>query len=268
MRVIDGMHRLRAAKLKGERTIAVKFFDGTEDAAFVLAVQANITHGMPLSLKERRAAALRILSRQPHMSDRSIADATGLSAKTVNALRSSTADLPQSNARVGKDGRQRPVSPEEGRRRTADVIAANPDAPLREVARRAGVSLGTAHAVRKRIRCGENPVQRQHGARAARGGGVEEVVLLLPERQRHEAAGALARLRSLQQDPSLRFSAAGREVLRWLQVHAAATERWLDLIAAVPPHLVPIVADMALQCSDTLKEFANDLQLHHAQNQA
>src|SRR5262245_51146343 len=35
MRVIDGMHRLRAAVLRGQKTIAVKFFEGDEKDAFV-----------------------------------------------------------------------------------------------------------------------------------------------------------------------------------------------------------------------------------------
>jgi hypothetical protein len=60
MCVIDGMHRLRAAELRGDKTIAVRFFDGDDDAAFVLAVQANIAHGLPLSFADREAAAVRI----------------------------------------------------------------------------------------------------------------------------------------------------------------------------------------------------------------
>src|SRR5436190_22914423 len=56
MRVIDGMHRLRAAQLRGEETVEVQFFDGGEDLVFVAAVQANISHGLPLSLADRQAA--------------------------------------------------------------------------------------------------------------------------------------------------------------------------------------------------------------------
>src|SRR5262249_43856292 len=62
MRVIDGMHRLRAAQLRGERTIEVQFFDGSDDLVFVAAVQANISHGLPLSRADRQAAAVRILT--------------------------------------------------------------------------------------------------------------------------------------------------------------------------------------------------------------
>src|SRR5690349_6262411 len=45
MRVIDGMHRLRAAELRGQQEIEVRFFDGDEASSFVLAVRANIAHG-------------------------------------------------------------------------------------------------------------------------------------------------------------------------------------------------------------------------------
>ncbi|MCZ9343092.1 ParB/RepB/Spo0J family partition protein, partial [Streptomyces sp. TRM76130] len=38
MRVIDGIHRLRAAQLRGDDKIAVAYFDGSESDAFVLAV--------------------------------------------------------------------------------------------------------------------------------------------------------------------------------------------------------------------------------------
>jgi hypothetical protein len=62
MRVIDGMHRLHAAARKGQREIAVRFFDGSEAEAFVLAVELNISHGLPLSLADRKAAAGRILA--------------------------------------------------------------------------------------------------------------------------------------------------------------------------------------------------------------
>ncbi|MEE3922534.1 ParB/RepB/Spo0J family partition protein [Micromonospora sp. BRA006-A] len=78
MRVIDGMHRLRAAVLRGETQIAARLFDGTVEAAFVLAVQANVTHGLPLSLADREAAAQRILRSHPHWSDRAVATAAGL----------------------------------------------------------------------------------------------------------------------------------------------------------------------------------------------
>src|SRR5579862_186687 len=41
MRVIDGMHRLRAAASRGHDHVQVRYFDGDETAAFMLAVEGN-----------------------------------------------------------------------------------------------------------------------------------------------------------------------------------------------------------------------------------
>lgn len=263
MRVIDGMHRLGAAILNGRQTIDVCFFEGSEEAAFLVAVRANTAHGMPLSLQDRRVAALRILESRPGMSDRAIAEVTGLSAKTVAGLRRcSTADSPQLNARIGKDGRRRPLNAEEGRLRAARVIAANPDASLRKIAQDAAVSVGTAHAVRQRIRRGEDPMaprttERIGGAAPAT---AAEATAEARRRRAGQEADVLLRLRSLQRDPSLRLSEAGRHLLRWIHGHMIAQDMRADLVDAVPTHLAPIVADMALQCAEIWNDFAHDVQ--------
>jgi ParB-like chromosome segregation protein Spo0J len=109
MRIIDGMHRVQAAKLNGKDTIRACFVDCPEDEVFILAVRTNIAHGLPLSLVDREAAAARVLLSHPMWSDRAIAEITGLSAKTVCAIRrrSSTEESQQSNMRYGRDGRAR-----------------------------------------------------------------------------------------------------------------------------------------------------------------
>ncbi|MFD1047646.1 ParB/RepB/Spo0J family partition protein, partial [Kibdelosporangium lantanae] len=61
MRVIDGMHRLRAARMRGQNEILVRFYDGDDDEAFIVAVRTNVTHGLPLSQADRTAAAARII---------------------------------------------------------------------------------------------------------------------------------------------------------------------------------------------------------------
>ncbi|GHA01130.1 hypothetical protein GCM10010329_23490 [Streptomyces spiroverticillatus] len=120
MRVIDGMHRLSAARLRGYDTVAVRFFDGSQADAYVLSVQLNIRHGLPLSRAERRAAAERIVRTHPHWSDRAIAERTGLSGKTVGRLRGSVSEeIPQSHTRVGRDGTLRPLNSRDGRLRAA-----------------------------------------------------------------------------------------------------------------------------------------------------
>src|SRR5262249_27812124 len=112
MRVIDGMHRLTAAIMRGAETIDVRFFDGSERDAFVLAVQANIRHGRPLSLAHGSAAAERIMPSHPAWSDRAIATAAGLGTRHVADIRRKLEDAGVGEAakhRMGRDGRLRPV---------------------------------------------------------------------------------------------------------------------------------------------------------------
>jgi ParB-like chromosome segregation protein Spo0J len=158
-RIVDGMHRFEAAKLHGSKEINACIIDCSDEEAFILAVKSNTLHGLPLSKADRIFGAKRILSANPDWSDRAVAEVTGLSAKTVGILRNRSADeIPILRKRVGRDGKRRPVSAAEGRRRAADYINAHPDAPLRRVAVEADVSLGTAHDVRERIRRGVDPV--------------------------------------------------------------------------------------------------------------
>ncbi|MGH2952289.1 MAG: hypothetical protein ACRDKX_09615 [Solirubrobacterales bacterium] len=49
MRVIDGIHRARAAVMRGEKDIDAKAYHGTDDDAFALAVRMKVAHGPPLT---------------------------------------------------------------------------------------------------------------------------------------------------------------------------------------------------------------------------
>src|SRR5690606_3282954 len=50
LRVIDGMHRTKAAILQGQTHINARLFEGQPEEAFVLAVEANVKDGLPLTL--------------------------------------------------------------------------------------------------------------------------------------------------------------------------------------------------------------------------
>ncbi|MBF9068080.1 ParB/RepB/Spo0J family partition protein [Streptacidiphilus fuscans] len=159
LRVIDGTHRVRAALLRGETVIPARFFEGSESDAFVLGVESNITHGRALSADDRSAAVQRILASHPNWSDRAISAVAGLSPKTVGSIRRSVgASLPLPTVRVGRDGRSRPVDAAAGRLKASELIAENPEASLREIAKAAGISPGTVRDVRDRLRRGEDPV--------------------------------------------------------------------------------------------------------------
>jgi hypothetical protein len=170
MRVIDGMHRLQAAVTRGQEHINVRFFDGSDEDAFVLAVQLNVGHGLPLTRADRTAAAKRIIALHSTWSDRLIASVSGLSAGTIRALRKESGDASTAVARIGRDGRLRPTDAAAGRLAASRVVAEHPNASLREIARKAGVSLATARDVRERMQHGEDPLppmQRTHKRLAA-----------------------------------------------------------------------------------------------------
>ncbi|WP_374774068.1 ParB N-terminal domain-containing protein [Streptomyces sp. NBC_01310] len=157
-RVIDGLHRLEAARLRGDDTIKARFLDCSNSEALVIAMKANGSHGLPLSKPDRVSGAQRVLGSHPDWSDRAIAGITGLSAKTIASLRDRSGDgTPLDGKRIGRDGRRRPVDAGEGRRRAAEYITAHPNAPLRQVARETDVSLGTVHDVSARLRRGDSP---------------------------------------------------------------------------------------------------------------
>ncbi|MGW6690982.1 hypothetical protein [Streptomyces sp. NPDC054961] len=273
MRVIDGMHRLSAARLRGHDTVAVRFFDGSAADAYVLSVQLNVRHGLPLSRAERRTAAERILRTHPHWSDRAIAERTGLSGKTVGKLRGSvSAEIPQPHTRVGRDGTARPLSSLEGRLRAAHLIATDPTASLRELARRSGLSTATVRDVRDRLRRGEAPVpERGRGADGPRreapvtgpAAGTRAAPRARPGARPGEGGGearpdrVAAAVRNLLKDPSLKGSEPGRQLLRALLATELTLLQWQRIAAVLPEHCAPLVRTVAAQRAAAWKALAD-----------
>lgn len=96
MRVVDGMHRLRPATARGDREIAVEYFDGRAAEAVFRAVYDNVVHSLPLCV-DRVAAVQRVIG-----SDRADAAVVGRSPPAVGAIRRRTTERnSQSNARIG-----------------------------------------------------------------------------------------------------------------------------------------------------------------------
>lgn len=279
-KVIDGMHRLIAASLKGQETVEVRYFDGKAEDAFLWAVKENVEHGLPLSLADRRAAAARIMVSHPEFSDRALAKWVGLAASTVATIRRriSGDGVPVSSVRVGRDGKVRPLNGAEGRRRVAALVAEAPEASLRELARRAGVSPATARDVRHRLARGEAPVgvlprtrDPQPANLAAEEPAVPAETTASPDLQPRaevappalsEAAVQAAEASALQKllrDPSLRRSETGRYLLRLLQHNAATAQEWPSVLGALPPHCLTIVEQLARQYSEMWLNFADEL---------
>ncbi|MEU9336632.1 ParB/RepB/Spo0J family partition protein [Streptomyces sp. NPDC048290] len=257
MRIIDGRHRVRALELRGVDTVRVCFDDGGEDP-FVLAVQHNVRHGLPLSLVDRTAAADRILGSHPHWSDRKIASVTGLSAGTVRAIRArSTDDAAQSNTRLGRDGRRRPVGPSaEGRVLAGQLLRENPDMPLRQVAAAAGISPSTALDVRDRVRDGRDPVpaKLRDGHHRRRKRSAPDASVPQPR------VNWELELNRLRVDPSLRYTDTGRVLLRLLDARLLSTDERALLATGIPSHCTTTVANLARVLGAAWQQLAADLE--------
>jgi len=144
--VIDGVHRVAAARLLGMERIDATFFDGAPDDALIEFVRRNVHHGLPLTLRERKRAAAHVLHAHPEWSDRRIAELCAISPKTVSHIRVTPAET-----RVGRDNRVRPVNGRSVRHRVVEAITQQPGASLRSVAACAGVSPETVRSVRLRM---------------------------------------------------------------------------------------------------------------------
>ncbi|MGI5341629.1 hypothetical protein ACQEVS_31615 [Streptomyces sp. CA-181903] len=263
-RVIDGMHRLAAARVRGDRTISAYLLDMPERNVFATAVSLNITHGKPLSHDDRLAAAARILRESPALSDRYVASVTALSPRTVSRVRRSSVDVAHLNTRIGLDGKRRRAdvaSVASGRLRAVEVIRQRPEASLREIARLAGISLGTAHDVKKRLLLGMDPVPQGSGAAVERAR--EPRSEPRPETRIAEAPSlrdARDRLDRLRKDPALRLSQSGRFLLRGFAVHDLDATVWAKLAATIPPHCADGITQLARECADVWARFAEQVE--------
>ena len=109
----DGWHRLLSARDAGRASVKCRLADGTREDAVRWALTANTTHGLrrrPEDIKHTIQMSLNELGR---MSNRAIADACGLSEKTVRRHRSEMKEREPAAAgaagtqakRVGRDGK-------------------------------------------------------------------------------------------------------------------------------------------------------------------
>jgi ParB-like chromosome segregation protein Spo0J len=262
MRVVDGAHRVRAAQRRGEATIRGRYYDGTEEEAFVLSVWLNVTHGLPLSLADRKRAAERIATSHPQWSDRRIAVVTGISAGTVAEIRRRSGATQPGGSRVGQDGRARPLDPSAGRRLAGQLMTENPRLSLRQVAKAAAISPETVRDVRNRLLSGEEVVPARRGRAVevpatARTGHGRALNLIPPSaRPDRPVTDRTAVVGRLTGDPSLRYTETGRNLLRLLSLHAHWTKEWDTIVENVPPHCTDAVADLAREFSDMWADFA------------
>lgn len=254
MKVVDGMHRLHAARLNGRETVEARYFEGSEREAFLLAVELNMKHGLALTLSDRKKSAMKILESFPEWSDRAVAVKTGLSGKTVGALRRKYAgQIAQAPLRVGRDGRVRPLNSHKGRQKATGIVPEEPDAVPRVSAEPAGVSAPAARDAQERSGRDDGPppgAGAEAGIRAAQAG-------LYPM---GSFVDPVVQLEALKRDPALKYSNDGREMIRWLE---ARVIRRTDpvLVLQAPAHQARKIAALARACAAQWNRIAMRMEL-------
>ncbi len=81
--IIDGFHRHAAAQRLGLDVLPCLVDEG---AGYPEAAAANLRHGLPLSLADRKDYAVWLRKHEPHLSQRQIASRTTLSQPTISRL--------------------------------------------------------------------------------------------------------------------------------------------------------------------------------------
>jgi len=151
--LLDGCHRVDAARRLGHTRVLATRYSGSAEDAYLESLRRNISHGLPLSLEDRRRAARRILTEHPDWSDRRIACLCALSDKAIGRVRRDEREavILGMGHRIGRDGRRRPVRPIDLTARIEQAIEQNPEGSLRAIAMAAGgASPETVRRVRAR----------------------------------------------------------------------------------------------------------------------
>lgn len=269
MRIIDGMHRVEVAKLRGEYAIRARIVDCSDEKALVLAVKSNTMHGLPLTRADRISSAKRILSAHPDWSDRKVAGIAGLSGKSIASLRNSSVGGAQFDGkRLGRDGKRRPVVAAEGRLRAAEYARAHPEASVREIASETEVSLGTAHNVRQEVRSGADLKMVEPSPRGAQTTPAASPVTNIRARATAVAVRRLAWSAvagKLAGDPALKYTDGGRAFLRWMTQHAMRPDEWREFIDTIPERWLGEVRQAVATMSEEWGQFANELRCRQEQ---
>lgn len=153
--IIDGEHRVAAARQLGvsEVPAIVVPVSAVAGAELLLAIEANASHGLPLSREERRVAVAAVLAVRPEMSDREIARVCGVGRGLVSTIRAATSCSGGLNGhlhgRIGGDGKRYGTLPPRWREHLDALVRCNPEMTVRALAERTGASVGAVQAHRR-----------------------------------------------------------------------------------------------------------------------
>ncbi len=264
-RVIDGHHRVAAAKVLGLREMRVRLFDGRPEDAFLEFVRCNVAHGLPLTLRERKSAAGRILAANPQWSDRRIARLCALSPATVGRIRPQEGEhgsggarlqSAKADARIGLDGRTWSPPRDGVRAQIVALLNERPQSSLRTVARAVSVSPETVRSVRNSLKSEETGT----GCPPADGPTVRES----PQPMVRRMLDVIDRPRSepvpWQSDSAIASHEHGPTFLAWFDrtaIEMGDCRRHLD---EVPLSRIYVVADEARKRAACWSSFASSLE--------
>lgn len=109
--LVDGWHRTQAAESLEREFIEAITHQGTFEDAKEFSFDANLKHGVPLTLQQRKEAARLKLRRHTERSNNWIAQDCGISDMTIASIRDeleSTSQIRRLTELVGRDGKRRP----------------------------------------------------------------------------------------------------------------------------------------------------------------
>jgi hypothetical protein len=169
------------------------------------------------------------------------------------------------DARVGRDGKVRPLDRAERRAEAERLLAADPRASLRDIGRQCGLSPETVRDVRSRMSPhGGAPLSATADPAHARPAAERPHRAERPRTA--EVAGQSMDLRQLLKgltsDPSIRSSELGRTFLRALAASVRLTECGEELAGVLPDHCRDRIALAARLSSETWQDFASVIKDH------
>lgn len=151
----DGWHRLLAARKAGFQTLPAFIQPGGKEAAIIYALQANETHGVPRTNRDKQRAVAIACAKWPGESNREIARRCAVSDGAVrNFLKNSAMTSPlirkATEAQPGSVAKRKIKSPSKKRRdtfrRACKLALELPDEDLRKLMKKAGTKLNGAKA--------------------------------------------------------------------------------------------------------------------------
>ena len=255
--IVDGQHRVLAAKQLGLRRVLGVWFDGTAEDGYLEFVRRNVAHGLPLTLVERRRAARRILCSRPDFSDRGIGALCGLSPRTVARLREEAGtDTRRTNGaraakgRVGRDGRVRPIDPAAVRAQIAEELVRQPDASLRKIASAVGASPETVRSVKNEMRAASASSSASVHDTAAAGESLATVRALLAGPRTAPIVDAC------RDDRAFTDREDGQPFVDWLNTTSVESGDLWRYVDSVPLSRVYVIADEARRRAEFWTRFA------------